>query len=111
MAIAGNLDKEIQVKTKDEIGELAEALSQMTGDLKKSRKDIEEYSKGLEEKIKERTKELSGLTENLDEQVKERTKELNQKIGDLERMNKLMINRELKMAELKKEIEELKKLK
>lgn len=107
----GNLDKEIQVKTKDEIGELAEALSQMTGDLKKSRKDIEEYSKGLEEKIKERTKELSGLTENLDEQVKERTKELNQKIGDLERMNKLMINRELKMAELKKEIEELKKLK
>lgn len=85
----GNLDREIQVKTKDEIGELAEAFSQMTGALKKSGKKIEEYSKGLEEKIK-----------NVEV---ERAK--------LEQMNKLMVGRELKMVELKEEIKELKKLK
>ncbi len=85
----GNLDKEIQVKTKDEIGELAKAFGQMTNDLKKSGKKIEEYSKELEEKVK-----------NLEvERIK------------LEQMNEFMVGRELKMIELKEEIKELKKLK
>ncbi len=82
----GNLDTKIEVKTKDEIGELANAFGQMTGDLKKSRNELEEYSKTLEEKVKERTKEL---------EVKN---------TELERMNKLMVGRELRMIELKKEI-------
>jgi len=54
----GNLDAKIRVKTKNEVGELASAFNQMTGDLKKSRKKLEEYSRTLEEKVKERTKEL-----------------------------------------------------
>lgn len=37
------------------------------------------------------------------------TQDLHGKVDELERFNKLMINRELKMIELKKEIEELKK--
>jgi flagellar hook-associated protein FlgK len=62
----------------------------MTEDLEKSRKALEEYSKTLEQKVEQRTGEL------------------NSKLEELERMNKLMIGRELKMVEMKKEIEALK---
>ena len=59
------------------------------------RKNLEgklaEYTKGLESKIAERTGELA-------EQVKE-----------LEKLNRTMVGRELKMMELKKEIEKLKR--
>jgi len=47
----------------------------------------------------------------LEEQVKERTKELQEKVEELERFHRLAVGRELKMIELKKEIEKLKKKK
>lgn len=60
-----------------------------------SRKDIEkkldEYTKGLEAKVIERTEALAD------------------RIKELETLNKSMVGRELKMVELKKEVEELKK--
>ena len=80
----GNLDYNVDIQTKDEIGQLSRSFNEMAGKLKAS------YS-GLEEKVKERTKVLE------------------EKTAELERMNKLMVGRELKMIELKKEIEELKK--
>ncbi len=55
---------------------------------------------------------LSNLREktiNVDTTVSEKTKGLEQKIKELETANKAMAGRELKMIELKKEIEELKK--
>jgi nitrogen-specific signal transduction histidine kinase len=55
----------------------------------------------LEEKLKEYAKQL-------EVKVMERTKELEKRILDLEMMNKSMIDRELRMVELKKEIEEMK---
>jgi hypothetical protein len=61
-----------------------------------SRKELEEkldeYMKGLEAKVVLRTEELTG------------------RIKELESLNKTMVGRELKMVELKKEIENLKKL-
>ena len=74
---SGNLEKKAEVKSGDEIGELATAFNEMTT-------KIRDYQQGLEQKVAERTEEL-------------------------ERMNKLMVGRELKMMELKKEIEELRK--
>lgn len=59
--------------------------------------------KGLEGKLTEYTK-------GLEAKVLERTEELNKQIKELEFMNKSMVDRELKMVELKKENEELKKL-
>ncbi|MBI5046102.1 MAG: Cache 3/Cache 2 fusion domain-containing protein [Candidatus Niyogibacteria bacterium] len=47
-------------------------------------------------------------TANVDEAVAEKTRTLESKVAELEAANKAMIGRELKMMELKKEIEELK---
>ena len=80
----GNLDYQVNGTGHDEVGQLARSFNEMAAKLKVS------YS-GLEQKVKERTKALE------------------EKTTDLERMNKLMVGRELKMIELKKEIEKLKK--
>lgn len=79
----GNLDHQLQSTSDDELGVLACAFNNMTAKLKKSYTDLEE-------------------------KVKQRTEELNQKVEELERMNKLMIGRELKMTEMKNEIDTLK---
>lgn len=88
----GNMDVKIEIKTQDEIGILAKAFNQMADDLKKSRAELEEYNKNLEEKVKNRTKALE------------------EKMKETEEMNKYAVGRELKMIELKKEIEEMKKI-
>jgi len=59
---------------------------------------------------RKRTEEaLRKAHEELEAKVEERTKELREKTEKLERMNKLFIDRELKMKELKEEIEKMKK--
>jgi methyl-accepting chemotaxis protein len=128
----GNLDAQIEIKAKDEIGELATAFSQMTGELKKSKQVLEDYNKKLEAEVKERTKdleiteqklksvnfdledkvktrtaELEKLKNGLEETVAQRTVDLNQKVTEVEKINKFMVDRELKMVELKKRISEL----
>ncbi len=55
---AGNLSIRSEVNQEDEIGQLAEAFDHMADSMQKSRSDIEEYNKTLEEKIIERTKQL-----------------------------------------------------
>ncbi|KKU78579.1 MAG: hypothetical protein UY04_C0033G0015 [Parcubacteria group bacterium GW2011_GWA2_47_7] len=86
----GDLDKTISIAPIREIGELASSFNHMAIDLKKSRIDLENYSKDLEK------------------EVAQRTIDLNQKMSELEKMNKFMTNRELKMIELKNEIKNLK---
>ena len=77
-------------------------------ELKETKLELEKAKSSLETKVIERTKELDALTRNLEIQVEERTTELKEKIDELQKMNNLMIGRELKMAELKIEIIELK---
>jgi len=89
----GNLKHKIEVKSEDEIGQLANAFNKMTADLILSRKELEHYSK------------------NLEKEVAERTKELQSKMKEVERFNKLAVDRELKMLELKKRTKELEKKK
>ncbi len=56
----GNLDTQIEIESPDEIGELASAFRQMTKDLKKSKNEIERYSKDLEKLVKQKD-EFIGL--------------------------------------------------
>jgi methyl-accepting chemotaxis protein len=79
----GNLKTVIEVNSSDEIGELASVFNQMT-------MDLQELYVGLEQKVKERTEKLD------------------QKIAELEKFQKLTVGRELKMIELKKELDGLK---
>lgn len=54
---------------------------------------------------------LANYTKNLEEGIAEKTEELNIRIDELSKLNKVMVGRELKMIELKKEIVDLKKTK
>lgn len=52
-------------------------------------------------------REIASRTENLEKGVDERTKSLQEKIDELERFQRLTVDRELRMAELKQEIEKM----
>jgi two-component system NtrC family sensor kinase len=54
----GNLDIEVEASSGDEIGLLADSFNRMTSNLKKSYKELTEFNKMLEQKVKERTEEL-----------------------------------------------------
>jgi hypothetical protein len=80
-----------------------------TLELGKMRGELEEERSTLEVKVKARTKELENLAKELEGKVKERTRKLEEKMEELEKFNKLAVGRELKMIELKEEVEKLKK--
>ena len=84
------MDYRIHIRSNDEIGQLAQSFNQMAVKLK------ELYS-NMENQIRRRTSQLGEAKEILERRVEE-----------LEQINKVTIGRELKMVELKKEIERLK---
>lgn len=88
---SGNLDHTIDVHSDDEIGDLAIAFNGMTTRLR-------DYYNTLEQKVSDRTRELQSAQGDLKTQLEE-----------LEKMNKLMVNRELKMIEMKDELANLRK--
>ncbi len=84
------------------------ALIDLT-EIKKKEKALKESERVLEIKVEAKTRELQELADNLDSKVQERTKELEEKMEEMEKTNKLMTGRELKMIELKQEIEKKEK--
>ena len=55
---AGDLSQRAIVSSKDEVGTLAGAFNQMALDLARSKEEIDQYSKTLEEQVRRRTREL-----------------------------------------------------
>jgi len=54
----GNLDIHVEIKSEDEIGQLARVFNNMALDIKKFEEELRKYSEHLEELISERTREL-----------------------------------------------------
>jgi signal transduction histidine kinase len=63
--IEGNLDWHVNVAQRDEVGELSESFNSMIDEIKRYRGQIENYSRTLEEKVKQRTEELMRKDEDL----------------------------------------------
>lgn len=94
----------------DEMGQLARAYNSMTLKLKESYRNLDASN----QQLKASNQQLDASTQQLraaNQQLTATGKELKEKMADVEVFNKAMIGRELKMIELKKEIEELKKIK
>jgi methyl-accepting chemotaxis protein len=86
----GNLNTQIEISPKNEIGELAETINKMAQQLK-HHKEITQAE-----------------IEKTTIQLKEANSELDKKIGELDTINEAMTGRELKMIELKEELDKLK---
>lgn len=95
-----DLEKKVKERTKE--------LEKKTSELIKAKMNLEEAKSVLEIKVKARTRELSELNKTLEEKVKGRTTELQERIEELNKFFKLMVGRELRMIELKEEINRLK---
>lgn len=94
----GQLKQKIEINSSNEIGDLARVFNSMSDQL------INYYS-DLEREVTLKTKSLSDEVEiRKSAEIKMQTM-----VEELQRLNKFMTDRELKMIELKKEIEELKK--
>lgn len=91
--IAAGHDTLATVKSHDEIGELAKTFNEMVSRLKESKKTLETYAEGL--KVRGAQLEIS-------------QRELEEKIKEMERFHTFVVDRELRMAELKEELRRLK---
>ena len=110
----GKFSTEIEIKSKDEIGELATSFSHMVKDLKDSRDDLEKskaeiskFADILENKVRERTKELENsqiATLNIMEDVQESYSALQKSNGEIKVLYK-------RLEEKNKELEKINQLK
>ncbi len=87
---SGKLDYKVGTNAKDEVGQLSRAFDTMAENLRNTTTSVESLNKEIAER-------------------KKAEKALEIRNTELERINKIVIGRELRMIELKKEIEELKK--
>ncbi len=68
---SGNYDQRVNVKSRDEVGELAQSFNQMAETISKQFKDIEKYSKELEIMVENRTEALVKTMQELNQKEKE----------------------------------------
>jgi len=61
----GDLENEVSISTKDEIGDLAHSFEVMRLSMKDLIRDLEDINKNLEQKVEERTKEVEQATERI----------------------------------------------
>jgi len=61
----GDLSQKVEIRSRDEIGELAGSFDQMTADLRKANKELIDWGTTLERKVEDRTRELRDVQAHL----------------------------------------------
>ncbi len=61
----GDLEREVRVTSRDEVGLLALSFNKMIASLRKMKSELEEWGLTLEQKVKERTEELAAMQSTL----------------------------------------------
>lgn len=109
---SGNLSARADIKINDEIGYLAGVFNSMMDGIEKTQKELELAKKsltdvnvGLEEKVALRTAELKRANEACEADVAAKTEELKKQVDELEKFREMSVGRELRMAEMKKEMD------
>jgi nitrate/nitrite-specific signal transduction histidine kinase len=115
----GKMETRLEIKTQDEVGDLGVSFNKMASELqglyenmdkkiKEKTEDVQKRNVDLEEVVWARTAELEKTKSNLKKQIEEQTGELREKLEQIESFNKMVVGRELKMMEIKRENEEMK---
>lgn len=107
--VFGYLSVKSTIKEYREKEILEQKVSERTKELELAKIELEEANSVLEVRVKARTMELEKLNRTLEEKVAGRTNDLEAKIKALEAFQRITVSRELKMIELKKEIENLRR--
>jgi C4-dicarboxylate-specific signal transduction histidine kinase len=81
-------------------------VNERTKELEVAKSSLETAKSSLEADVAKRTEELEKAKSSLEEEVAKRTAELNVKLEENIKMNKYMVGRENKMAELKKKLQD-----
>jgi len=110
--VSENKDYSIQVAkhSNDEIGSLIDVFNTMLGQIQKRDSELVDAKENLETKVRERTEELFVTNKQLKKEAtvrKQAEEKLSETVKDLEQFNKMAVGRELRMIELKKEINAL----
>ena len=90
----GNFDHSVEVKSKDEIGDLAESFNRMVLDLERSRKSLQhrlEVEEHIARELAQKTEELSRSNEELDAFVYTVSHDLKAPLVSLQGFSSLMI--------------------
>jgi len=67
---AGNMDARIPITSADELGDLAEAINDMTGSLGKAQEELKVWADNLEHKVEERSQEIRQMQAQLNRSEK-----------------------------------------
>ncbi|MFH1783683.1 MAG: HAMP domain-containing protein [bacterium] len=129
---AGNFNTFVEIKSNDEIGDLADSFNGMVEQIQAAQELIQAQNQELAasnqelisgneelqattEELREANEQLRDFRQGLEEQIRERMKELQNakteleaKVQQLERFNRIAVGRELRMRELKKKFDEFK---
>jgi len=88
----GDLSKRVEIKSHDEVGDLATSFNQMTDEIHKRNEELQT----INEEIR-----------SINEELETSNEELREKTQNLERFHKIVVGRELEMVKLKGEINSL----
>lgn len=103
---SGNFQVKVEIKSKDEFGDLAMSFNKMINDLRDSYLKLEDAKRNLEKQVKARTEELEILAKSLDAEVKKRTQELKIKLEELKNSRTALLNILEDVEEARKKAEE-----